>query len=265
MSMFRKFITIPFDESEECRAIASQRLALLLDSVCLRRTRDLLPLPGRINRTRIIEFSRKERDQYASTKKILIRTIQQRAGDSKSKKMFGMFQAQLQLRILCNHGTFQRPISWAIRDLLSEMEDALGSIGHNGETKCLGCQQVVPILGSNKVYKSDAQNCAHVLCSECLDDFAQDNVDDCGRRLPCPLCVSIGEPTTIANHGTSNKTDHFQLEGHSSKMEALISDIRQDLFQTKRYVPVKCSRTYPTNLLIMVIVSFSPAGLALWI
>ena len=41
MATFRRFIVTPFDEGEERRALASERLGLLLDSVCLRRMREL--------------------------------------------------------------------------------------------------------------------------------------------------------------------------------------------------------------------------------
>ena len=170
MATFRRFIAIPFDESEDRRAVASQRLALLLDSVCLRREKDLLNLPERQDRTQLIELSPEERDQYDSAKRTLIRTVQQRAGELASKRIFGMFQAQLQLRILCNHGTFQPQFSWTTRNLLAEREDALGLVGHDGELSCSSCRQVVPVLGSNRIYRANAEVCGHVLCSECLNE-----------------------------------------------------------------------------------------------
>src|SRR5580700_441062 len=40
IAMFRRFVTIPFDESEERQAVATQNLTLLLDSLCLRRSKD---------------------------------------------------------------------------------------------------------------------------------------------------------------------------------------------------------------------------------
>src|SRR5579862_5788259 len=75
MAMFRRFIAAPFDESEERRTVASQRLSLLLDSLCLRRMKELLDLPEQQNRTRTLEFSQEERNQYERTKKIMIRAI----------------------------------------------------------------------------------------------------------------------------------------------------------------------------------------------
>lgn len=257
MATFRRFIAIPFDESQERRTIASQRLTLLLDSVCLRRTKDLLDLPELQGRTRMLEFSKEERDQYEQTKKVMVRAIRQRAGESDRKRMFGMFQAQLQLRILCNHGTFQHRFSWTKRSLIDEREDALCSIGRNGEINCSACRQSMPILGSNNVYRTYTENCAHVLCSECLDENAQ-NSDDEGKVAPkCPLCSSVGVPVAGPEFECKYSSrdgqpdDYFRPQGHSSKMTALISDVRENVWETKRQVVVEKNLASPMNNLTL--------------
>lgn len=242
--MFRRFIAVPFDEGGERRTVASRRFSLLLDSLCLRRTKDLLDLPEQQYRTRTLEFSKEERDQYEQTKKIMIRAIRQRAGEFNRNSMFGMFQAQLQLRILCNHGTFQHLFSWARRSLLNEREDALYAIGWNGEIKCSSCRQSMPILGSSNVHRTYADNCAHVLCSECLEESAQGTGEEEGNTAPrCPLCFHLGTSmatTAVECGNSSNDGPHdgyFNLQGHSSKMAALISDVREGLWENKRQVP----------------------------
>jgi hypothetical protein len=242
MATFRRFIATPFDESEERRVIASQRFSLLLDSVCLRRTKDLLDLPEKQDRTRTLELSKEERDQYEQTKRVMIRAIRQRVGECDRKSVFGMFQAQLQLRIFCNHGTFQDPFSWAKRNLLNEREDALCAIGRDGEIKCSSCGQSMPILGSNKVRQAYTDNCAHVLCSECLEESTQDSGEKGNATLRCPLCLSVGEPmaAAAAECGHSGRDgphdDYFRPQGHSSKVTALMSDVRENLWANKRQV-----------------------------
>jgi SWI/SNF-related matrix-associated actin-dependent regulator of chromatin subfamily A3 len=235
MAMFRRYVTIPFDESEERRTVATRNLTLLLDSLCLRRSRDLLHLPEPQDRVRIIDFSKEERDQYEQTKKIMNRTLRQRAGESYSKSIFGMFQVQLQLRILCNHGTYQHLFSWARRSLLDEKEDALCLVGSSGEVNCSACRQPMPILGSNNVYRTYAGNCAHVLCSECLEENEQISGDMGNDIAKCPLCAISAVPISTTRLGAENDS-YLRLDGHSSKMNAVISDIRQDLWKTKRQV-----------------------------
>lgn len=60
IATFRQFVVNPFLEEGERRVIASERLSLLLDSVCLRRTRDLLYLPDPRGIIRSVEFSSEE-------------------------------------------------------------------------------------------------------------------------------------------------------------------------------------------------------------
>ncbi|KAK2745332.1 hypothetical protein FQN55_006237 [Onygenales sp. PD_40] len=95
MNTFRKFIVLPFDESADRRVIASKRLGMLIDSLCLRRTKEILHLPEPKRRIRWITFSDEERQQYEQTKKIMTRAIRQQLGVEKNN-VVGVFQAQLQ-------------------------------------------------------------------------------------------------------------------------------------------------------------------------
>jgi len=241
MALFRRFIIIPFEARGASRILASQRLGLLLDSVCLRRTMDLLHLPEQQNRIHEVEFSMEERTQYEQTKTSMGRAIRRNTDDNDRKSVFSMFHAQLQLRVLCNHGTFQPLFSWArTRDLLLEREDALCSAGQYGEIRCSSCRQLLPILGTNRLYRTYAQHCAHVLCLECLGEkTSADSADEGGVVSQCPLCyppavlrASRVEGTYMGQEGKQEK--YLDPQGYSSKMAALISDVQQDLEKTKR-------------------------------
>lgn len=243
MAMFRRFVVAPFEEGEKGCAVGSQPLRLLLDSVCLRRSKDLLDLPAQQDRTRTLEFSREEREQYELTKKNLGRAMRQNADRFHKKSVSGMFQVMLQLRILCNHGTFQDPFSWVKRNILDEKEAALCSAGQNGEICCSSCRQSMPILGTNHVYRTYAENCAHVLCLECLDERVQEHGPDQGNVVSrCPLCHPHSFPWTLDKADSDlagqqeQQNDNFVSFGHSSKMAALISDVKHELGNTKRQV-----------------------------
>jgi SWI/SNF-related matrix-associated actin-dependent regulator of chromatin subfamily A3 len=243
LAVFRRFVVIPFEESMERRAVAIRNLTLLLDSLCLRRSRDLLHLPEPQEIVRFIEFSKEEQEQYEQTKKAMNRALRQRAGEaySQSKNIFGMFQVQLQLRILCNHGTYQHPFSWTRRSLLDEREDALCLIGGSGEVNCSVCREPMPILGSKQSYRTYPGICAHAICSECLDEDETASGEGNHEILKCPLCVITGAPAALASGGiqSGGTTDdqhgsYLRPKGHSSKMSSLICDVREDLWKTKR-------------------------------
>lgn len=231
--MFRRYVSIPFYENEGRRAVATQNLISLLESLCLRRSKVLLHLPEPQQRFRTIEFSKEERDQYENTKGTMNRALRERVSEAHNQSTFGMFQIQLQLRLLCNHGTYQHPFSWARRNLLDEKEDALCSISGSGQVTCSACRQSMPILGSNNIYRRYAENCAHILCSECLVEVEEEGGLGENEIARCPLCTlsGVSSPSTIHH----SKGDTYLLsEGRSSKMEALINDIREDLWKTKR-------------------------------
>lgn len=241
MAQFKRFIAIPFDESEDHRTIASQHLSLLIDAVCLRRTKELLRLPEQQERPRHIEFSPEERKQYENAKAVMIRAMKEQAGEEYRKNKFGMFQAQLQLRLLCNHGTFQHAFSWKNqRSSLEEKEDALSSFGYHGEIRCSLCRQAMPILGSNGLRQ--ANNCAHVLCSECRDPSTDDGGNGNTPEGQCPLCRSSFGPGSpnggqiLPSLAKADGDKYFNSIGYSSKMRSLTSDVLDGCWENKRYV-----------------------------
>ena len=241
--MFRRFVSTPFDESNERREVATKNLTLLLESLCLRRSRELLHLPEPQHRIRTIKFSPEEREQYEHTKRVMNRALRQKVGDSYSKSIFGMFQVQLQLRILCNHGTYQHPFSWTRRNLQDEREDALNSLGGYGEVNCSACRQSLPVLGPGNDYRTWRRSCAHVVCRECLDVDDDTGTD---AEIKCPLCTVSGVHTsTVLPHNGVEATNesYLRTEGYSSKIAELLKDVNQDLDTTKRYV-VKLPRSF---------------------
>ena len=234
MSMFRRFIVGPFEEGGQRRKDASGRLTMLVDALCLRRMKDLLNLPGVETRIRKLELSPAERQQYDQIKDNMTRRIKQSAGESSSKKMFGIFQAQLQLRIFCNHGTYQHSFSWAKQNILNEREareSAICSMDQGSEIPCSSCRQMGPITDSEKIYKDYAETCAHVFCSECLD---ADGRGESGNIKSCPLCAPGGNSATTFDTPEDKDGEYFNAEGYSSKMASLINDVRHNLEQTKR-------------------------------
>jgi SWI/SNF-related matrix-associated actin-dependent regulator of chromatin subfamily A3 len=225
LAMFRRFISTPFYESEERRAIAAKRLTVLIDSLCLRRTRDLLNLPKPKESICGVGFSDEEREKYEQSVKTMNRTLRVRPG--KGVDGFGMFIIQLQLRILCNHGTFQHRLAWKRRAWLEEKEDAISSIGSTGELHCSVCKQVMPMSTSSNIYRTYL--CPHVLCTECLQEHAPESLSGLSTA-GCPIC------SRKAGRDQAAVPDdlYFQRGGYSSKMQKLVEDVKVNLGQTKR-------------------------------
>jgi SWI/SNF-related matrix-associated actin-dependent regulator of chromatin subfamily A3 len=234
LSTFRKYIATPFEEGPERKKLAIRRFTRLLDSVCLRRTKDLLHLPDQQNVVRMISLSLEEKTQYEQTSKTMWRAIKHQHGVFDAKSTLGMFQVNLQLRILCNHGTWQQPFSWGRRKLhlLDAREAMEASLGREGEKTCSGCRQTLPLFGTGAFFHQ-YRECRHVLCSECVEENAPQSEENLPTQ--CPLCSSLWQPSTNHRFKHSSQEDmYFRSMGRSSKMEALMTDVMADVFTTKR-------------------------------
>lgn len=249
MAQFRSSITLPFERGD---GVVKDRLVMLYKSLCISRPRSKAELPEPIERVHELEFTTEERDLYERTKSIMNRTIREVIGQLEHQKTFGLFQTYLQLRISCNHGTWQKLFSWR-RNRLRETREAIEANRLGGELRCGGCEQLRPSLENNKHYP----NCGHFLCSDCRDDYNE--AVDIDRT--CPLCRV--ETQTHSHHGISAVQEAhvvplFQIEddsqpaaeihahidiqaetyfnqtGHSTKVMALMQDVKVNLYTTKR-------------------------------
>ncbi|EXJ70483.1 uncharacterized protein A1O5_06552 [Cladophialophora psammophila CBS 110553] len=223
LAVFRKYITVPFNDGGIRRLEGQRNLVRLFDSICIRRTKDYLNMAVPIETIHSIQLSPKERDQYNKTKDDMKRALHHLVVVSESQSKFSMFQAQLQLRLLCNHGTFQHQFHWAkSRNARDSREDALTSVGSDGEVKCSACEQTVyGILPNRALGLSDT--CTHILCKECKD----------GTGDSCPVCEATLRPSKIqrsalgAGEISQSRLHQGDLrsEGCSSKIIALVQDL----------------------------------------
>ncbi|PVI07636.1 hypothetical protein DM02DRAFT_637872 [Periconia macrospinosa] len=231
LSTFRKYIAIPFDEGGKRHKLAIERFTRLLDSLCLRRSKDLLHLPDAQNHLREIDFSPEERRQYDQTNNMMMRAARNQVGGLDQKSTLGLFQVQLQLRILCNHGTYQQPFSWNRRKLhlIDEREAMEASMGRESEVTCSACRETMSILDTI-MFRRYTENCRHVLCSECIDDSDENNLTN------CPLCSTLWKQTSTHSQSHHAPVDekYFRPQGTSSKMEALMRDVQINVNTTKR-------------------------------
>lgn len=223
LSVFRQCIVGPFSDktNNNRRQIGQHNLAKLLDSLCLRRTKKLLNLTNIFEETRYIALSTAEQRQYDKMKHDMHRTMQHDVDSIDRRSRFGLFQAQLQLRLLCNHGTFQHQFHWArARSLIDEREDMLSLTGLQGETHCSACQQTIFSTDMESAY-SLQESCAHVLCSQCKY----------GSGDKCPLCEAINSKVKFGHDEYERQTPHsragyFRPDGHSTKMIRLIQELQ---------------------------------------
>src|SRR5436190_15027636 len=157
LHLFKKYIISPLMKRSEN---AVENLQHLLDSVCLRRTKQLLNLPEVIPENRLLTFSARESKQYIHTRDKLIKMINQRTLQPQNKGYPGIFQLQLQLRRLCNHGTFQK-LSLGVGEF--DPEQAIAYLEKQKQARCEVCGiNVTGIHGIEEQRSGSFTTCGHL-------------------------------------------------------------------------------------------------------
>lgn len=164
---------------------------------------------------------------------IMSKMLQRKAGQGLGKKStFGLFQAQLQLRLLCNHGTFQKEITGTIaRGAQAESEDVMYFLGRQADTACLSCGIQISIFETVRRSETTQYRCGHRICRKCeLDEVCIHNITTtqyqlCGSEAT-PGTVSQPERTSLGMKNSTSKVEtYFHTTDVSSKMNALMSDL----------------------------------------
>ena len=240
---FRKYIVAPLMKGSDQ---GLENIRMLLESICLRRTKKLLNLPDVFDSDRLVEFSDAEKLQYRATQTEMINTVRQYDSQARNEKgYFGIFQLQLQLRRLCNHGTFQRQVSQTLEnDLLFDPEEALQLLRTKNAAKCTYCNVKITGLSAIEDKVSGVFTaCGHLLCTACVPRFENALQPELGSGLRCSICQRALSSNYLAgwkelsapnqaNPSTNPKL--FEEHGVSSKVAALLNDIKINKSKGKR-------------------------------
>jgi SWI/SNF-related matrix-associated actin-dependent regulator of chromatin subfamily A3 len=237
---FRKHIVTPLLNGAHQ---GLENIRILLDSVCLHRTKKLLNLPGVVYQDRHIDFSTAEMLQYNETQKEMVSAVRKHDSHSRNLKgYFGIFQLQLQLRRYCNHGTYQKPSSQAA-DIQFEPEEAFALLKKKRDAKCTICRiHITGVSGLEDKVSGCFTACGHLICLECIPRFEKTLRNDSGSRQ-CSLCLlKLPENYLVGNEDgpqTFEKSSvvtskYFRDQGMSSKVARLLKDIKESKEEGKR-------------------------------
>jgi hypothetical protein len=168
----------------------------------------------------------------------------------KNKKgNLGVFQLQLQLRRLCNHGTFQK-LSLDAEDF--DPEQAISQLRRNKEANCeVCCIKISYIRGIGLQARRSGSFtvCGHLCCMKCIPTLTQalHKIDDKDRSFKCSLCFStiqgeyfVVDEAFAKHHKAGSKIlspwQYFDKSGCSTKVSAIIKDLEESKTDGKRQV-----------------------------
>ncbi|KAE8449590.1 hypothetical protein EG329_007920 [Mollisiaceae sp. DMI_Dod_QoI] len=245
MTEFRKNIISPVLKNGDQ---GLENMRLLLDSICLRRTRKLLHLPEITYNDQPIDFSPSEKAYYEETQTEMINAIKKiDSHGRKSKDFFGMFQLYLQLRRICNHGTYYRGLSNSHDDNQFEPGEVFELLERRRLAECTYCK--LKITGLEDIEGDTLGKfspCGHLFCLKCYTSYDASLKTTLGAELQCSICsrkVPRILPTSSDSHVGHRSFlvyqaphPNFPEKATSSKINALIEDIQKSPSEGKSII-----------------------------
>ncbi|EXK49760.1 hypothetical protein FOMG_02243 [Fusarium oxysporum f. sp. melonis 26406] len=239
---FHKFITGPATSSSSKDRF--KNLRTLLETICLRRTREILPLKHPVTYVREVCLTNSERQEYNNLiqegKTQLDMTT---SGHSKRKVSSIVLQSILKLRLFCNNGRSIDNQQFELTGLPPDSDEALAYLQQYERNICAICS--VTIYSIDNSDKTDGGtfvfSCCHLFCRTCMPQYRN-------RKSPCPACQQEGELDLSGvrlmqdrqiSTGTSGQTGGGRsIDDYPSKLLSLLEDIRQH--HTQKSIVFSC-------------------------
>lgn len=229
---FHKFIASPATSSSKDRF---KNLRILLESICLRRTREILPLKQPISHVREVSLTPSERQAYNNLvqegKKEIDMIVSRR---SKKKMNAVVLQSILSLRLFCNNGSSDANLQMESRGIPSDPDEALAYLQQDDQNICAICSTTIYSIDDSD--KTDGgsfiASCCHLVCHTCKGQHRK-------LKSHCPACENKSESeilgVPVSQAGQINP--QIQQGGgaarsvseYPSKLLLLLDDIERDI------------------------------------
>ena len=242
---FRKHITGVKEGKLGCARPNKANLGLLLRSMCLRRSRDILDLPGLTDCTNEPSFTREERQVYngimASCKNSIAEAINQDQ-NARGRSHKPILEALLQLRIFCNVGLGSKYVS---DNWLSEPENLLNILQQGGDACCWSCNNEISDLGDGDTSGTRITKCYALICERCFSSVKM-LTKRSKTAQKCPVCLKDHDGG-IFLHFDRNMTSSEKAEDLNkpsvhktwpSKLLEVVKDITEHFDTDKRSDPI---------------------------
>jgi hypothetical protein len=231
-STFRKFITSPTASSSRDRF---RNLQTLLQTICIRRTKQLLELPPPITRIHQVHLTPAERQEYDNLMQQAKNKIQEVVSGHITNKVNSIvLDSLLKLRLFCNNGSANNVLQIASTGLPADSDEALTHLEQHELNLCVYCSATIYSINSSADTNSGIfiSPCCHLVCPNCTPQHRTE-------KDRCPICAPGNKsiiPEISLPPGFSSHSDSGPLYTgiYPSKLLALLSDIRSDV-RHKRY------------------------------
>lgn len=223
-STFRRYILA---HGKHSRRNSFKNLKLLLNSICLRRTKDVAGMPDPVVQTRVLSLSPAERRDYVELLDQLRMHIDMDiSGYTTRGESTRMLQGILKLRLFCNNGFMGRDAS----KMPFDADEVLSCLQQTGQASCVLCSRTIYSISS--VPETDGgcplEPCSHLACRDCAAGF--------NRKKSCPRCADGDTGSSIQGilqsmreleaEDASGDVHSSQGPRYPSKLCAFVEDIQ---------------------------------------
>jgi SWI/SNF-related matrix-associated actin-dependent regulator of chromatin subfamily A3 len=220
---FRRYIIAPTTSNSGSRY---RNLQTLLQTVCLRRTREISGLPDVVPEEKLLPLSDRERREYDELFGRSGNLVQMAVSGQRSKVSATVLHCIHELRLFCNNG--QRRTG---REHVETDDELLSDLQQHSLNNCANCSG--PIFSIDQTGGSYGgtfiSSCKHLVCHSCLPQC-------CKRKGDCVLC-SRGDvprrpsydsiPALYCAGGNGDLLERLPEE-YPSKLLALLKDLQAE-------------------------------------
>ncbi|OCL00503.1 uncharacterized protein K441DRAFT_651441 [Cenococcum geophilum 1.58] len=232
---------------------AIERLKRLLQCILLRRSKNSIELPSRVDKLFALDFSHEERSLYEELRTRAVRVLDNALGMQSGSSFRVSYMNSLQrisdLRLICNLGVYKRSTSTRQISLdvnrtkcewntaaAQRMFDSLVTVEN---VSCFSCSLDLDATEDDMLAGGPRDHshlhisrCLRIICSSCTQQFSESpnaNISLCGHVPQCPVIpVSRGSFSNNSSNVSSPRPSEFaqDQEGLSTKVKALITDLQ---------------------------------------
>lgn len=235
---FRKFIMNPIN-SKSTSKTRFQNLRTLLQTICLRRTKELLELPEPDHQIQRIPFTPSEQEEYENLLQRCREDIDRAvSGHRKGKVNSTILASLLRLRLFCNNGDSSAALRTNKRGFPVDADDLLTFLQQLDKNYCTYCSGMIYSI-QNSVETDGGvflSSYHHLVCQNCVPHHR-------AQKATCPSCVageSLAPLAALPSNSTGTQSAGESGPGwagqYPSKLARLLSDLRNGLAH-KRYSP----------------------------
>jgi SWI/SNF-related matrix-associated actin-dependent regulator of chromatin subfamily A3 len=226
-TQFRKYISGIKPQDALFHRPNIPNLKLVLTSMCLRRSRDIISLPGITEEICEPSFTQQEKALYDGRVALLNQSLTKETNRGPKDKEFGskpVLEAVLRLRIFCNVGLVGKLESDHLFSLLQQESD----------TNCRWCDVAVGTMdGDEMSERPRITHCYHIVCGECVP-----SVQKASHPSECPICSEKHEGDIFLDFAEREGDEHMGSQvkqAWPSKLVAVAQNLVEHVQAEKRF------------------------------